>query len=76
VLTLCKTNNAGNLIINELESIDANFVPSFYVRSNELRFNELRVRSFISEFWREKLLLSECIVAALKDSRVKQEADT
>ena len=59
----------GSLVVNEFESIDANFVPNFEAASTISRSYEYRVKTFISNFWREQLVSLETIVSAMEESR-------
>ena len=57
----------NKLVVNEFESIDANFVPNFgrsiHANASALEF---QVKSFVENFWRDQLLsfelIRECIV--------------
>jgi hypothetical protein len=59
----------GSLVVNEFESIDANFVPNFGASSTSARSYEFRVKTFISNFWKEQLESQDIIITAIEESR-------
>ena len=69
----------NKLVVNEFESIDANFVPNFG-RSDQPNTAalEFQVKSFVEKFWRDQLLsfelIRECIVKTKTGELEQQQA--
>ena len=70
MITYYHSSRDNKLVVNEFESIDANFVPNFgrsiHANTSTLEF---QVKSLVENFWRDKLLSFELIRKCIVETK-------